>query len=303
MDMTVNVAGLSLKNPVILASGTAGYGVELSPFIDLNMLGGIVVKGLYPYPREGNPPPRIWETPCGLLNSIGLQGIGMERFAEECLPVLEKYDTAIFINACGEEDDDYIKVTEFFSEFEEIAGIELNLSCPNVREGGNCPALWPKWSYSIVKEARRATHKPLIAKLSPNTSSIVEVASACKEAGADAVSLVNTYLGMAVDFRTRRSRLSTLFGGVSGPAIKPLALRAVYMVASSVEIDVIGIGGITKGEDLLEFLLVGAKAIQVGSATLREPAAALRILEEAVSLLEQEGYNSFKEITGRFEIV
>lgn len=303
MDLSVEVAGLRLKNPVILASGTAGYGVEMFPFMDLSRLGGIVVKGLYPYPREGNPPPRIWETPCGLLNAIGLQGIGMKRFAKEVLPLLSDLDTAIFINACGEEDEDYVEVVEHFSAFDKVAGIELNLSCPNVREGGNCPALWPEWSYRIVKASRSVTGKPLIAKLSPNTNSLIEVASACKEAGADAVSLVNTYLGMAVNFRTRRSRLSTLFAGLSGPAIKPLALRAVYMVASSVDIDVIGVGGITKGEDLLEFLLVGAKAVQIGSITLREPSAGLRILREAVQLLREEGYNSFKEIIGRFEIV
>ncbi len=303
MDLSVNVGGLRLKNPLILASGTAGYGVELLPFMDLNRLGGIVVKGLYPYPREGNPPPRVWETPCGLLNAIGLQGIGMEKFAREILPGLSKLDTAIFINACGEEDEEYVEVVKYFSSFDGVAGIELNLSCPNVREGGNCPALWPEWSYRIVKASREVTDKPIIAKLSPNTGSLVEVASACKEAGADAVSLVNTYLGMAVDFRTRRSRLSTLFAGLSGPAIKPLALRAVYMVASSVDIDVIGIGGITRGEDLLEFLLVGARAVQIGSITLREPSAGIRILEEAVQLLKEEGYNSFKEIIGRFEIV
>ncbi len=301
MDTRVKVGGLDLKNPIILASGTAGYGVELAPFLDLNRVGAVVVKGLYPYEREGNPPPRVWETPCGLLNTIGLQGVGMEKFAREYLPRLEKYDTRIIVNACGEEDEEYLRVVDYLQGFDAVAGFELNLSCPNVREGGRCPAMWPQWSYEIVKGARGLTHKPLWAKLTPNTSALVEVASACREAGADAVSLVNTYLGMAVDFRTRRSRLSTLFAGLSGPAIKPLALRAVYTVASSVDVDVVGIGGIASGEDVLEFLLVGARAVQIGSINLREPSAAERILEEAVSLLQQEGYNNFNEIIGRFE--
>ncbi len=301
MDTRVKVGGLELKNPVILASGTAGYGVELSPFLDLSRVGGLVVKGLYPYERMGNPPPRVWETPCGLLNTIGLQGVGMKRFAQEYLPRLESYDTSIIVNACGEEDEEYLQVVDYLQEFDRVDAFELNLSCPNVREGGRCPAMWPDWSYRIVRGARSITKKPIWAKLTPNTSALVEVASACKEAGADAVSLVNTYLAMAVDFRTRKSRLSTLFAGLSGPAIKPLALRAVYTVASSVDVDVVGIGGITTGEDLLEFMLVGAKAVQIGSATLREPTAALRILEEAVSLLRQEGYNNFSEIIGRFE--
>ncbi len=301
MDTRIKAGGLVLKNPVILASGTAGYGIELAPILDLNRVGAIVVKGLYPYERQGNPPPRLWETPCGLLNSIGLQGVGMRRFAEEYLPHLSQYDTHIIINACGEEDEEYVQVVKYFSKLPSVSGFELNLSCPNVREGGKCPAMWPRWSYEIVKATREVTEKPLWAKLTPNTSSLVEVASACQEAGADAVSLVNTYLAMAVDFRTRKSRLSTLFGGLSGPAIKPLALRAVYLVASSVDVDVVGIGGISSGEDLLEFLLVGAKAVQIGSITLREPAAAERILKEAVSLLEEEGYNNFNEIIGRFQ--
>ncbi len=301
MDTEVKAGRLLLKNPVILASGTAGYGVEISPFLDLNKVGAVVVKGLYPYEREGNPPPRLWESPCGLINSIGLQGVGMKRFAEEYLPRVREFSTHIIVNACGEEDEEYVQVVEYLSKFQEISAFELNLSCPNVREGGKCPAMFPRWSYEIVKMARDVTEKPIWAKLTPNTSSLVEVASACKEAGADALSLVNTYLAMAVDFRTKRSRLSTLFGGLSGPAIKPLALRAVYLVASSVDVDVVGIGGITTGEDLLEFLLVGARAVEIGSINLREPDAALRILNEAVSLLRQEGYNNFNEIIGRFQ--
>ena len=301
MDLKVFVAGLELKNPLILASGTAGYGVELEGLLDLNRVGGIVVKGLYPYEKQGNPPPRLWETPCGLINSIGLQGIGMERFAEEYLPRLSGYETAVIINACGEEDEDYIRVVEFFDQFSEVSAIELNLSCPNVREGGKCPALFPEWTERIVKQARKKTSKPLIAKLSPNTSKLVEVAKRAERAGADAVSLVNTFLAMAVDVRTRRSRLGTLFGGLSGPAIKPLALKALYDVVNSVSVDVIGIGGICRGEDVLEFLLLGAKAVQIGSITLREPSAAERILEEIEALMKELGLKSLKEIIGRFE--
>ncbi len=301
MDLRVKVGGLELKNPVMLASGTAGYGVELEGLLDLNRVGAVVVKGLYPEERPGNPPPRIWETACGLINSIGLQGVGMKRFAEEYLPELARYETALIINACGEEDEEYLQVVEYFDRFREVDALELNLSCPNVREKGLCPALSPEWTYRIVKGARKLTSKPLFAKLSPNTGRLVEVARAAREAGADAVSLVNTFLAMAVDVRTRRSRLATLYGGLSGPAIKPLALRAVYEVASSVDVDVIGIGGITSGEDALEFMLVGAKAVQVGSITLREPAAAVRIIKEMEQLGQELGLSSVEEIVGRFE--
>jgi dihydroorotate dehydrogenase (NAD+) catalytic subunit len=297
-DLSVNLSFLRLKNPVLAASGTFGYGLEFSPFIDLNKLGGFVVKGLYYNPREGNPPPRIVETPAGLINAIGLQGIGVEAFSREILPQLEKLDTTVIINVCGETDEEYIRVVEFLNGKNGIAAYELNISCPNVKRDGLCPALSAEATFLLVKAAKRASVRPLIAKLSPNVTNIVEIALAAQDAGADGVSLINTLLAMAVDVDTKMPRLSNIFGGLSGPAIKPVALRMVYQVASRLKIPVIGIGGISTGRDALEFLLAGAKAVQVGTANIIDPEASVKVIQELDDYCEKKDISRIEGIIG-----
>lgn len=249
VDLSVDLGFLKLKNPILTASGTFGYGEEFAPFLDLYRLGAIVIKGLYYNPREGNPPPRIVETSCGMLNSIGLQGIGVKKFSEEILPRLRKYKVPIIVNVCGENDEEYAKVADFLSKQKGISGLELNISCPNVEKNGQCPALFPEWTYSIVKLVKQTTKIPIITKLSPNVTDITEIALSAQEAGTDGISLINTILGMTVDIETRNPCLGNVFGGLSGPAIKPIALRMVYQVVQSVNVPVIGIGGIFSGRD------------------------------------------------------
>ncbi|MDD8026747.1 MAG: dihydroorotate dehydrogenase, partial [Acidobacteriota bacterium] len=261
-DLSVDLGFLKLRNPVLTASGTFGYGLEFAPFLDLAALGGLVVKGLYYDPREGNPPPRLVETASGLINAIGLQGVGVEHFAAEVLPELRRHGATVVVNVCGASDDEYFRVIEFLNKQEGIAAYELNISCPNVKQDGACPAMNPKTTQAIVYEAKERSRRPLIAKLSPNVSDVAAIARAAEDAGADAVSLINTLLAMAVDLETRRPKLGNVFGGLSGPAVKPVALRMVHQVARAVRIPVIGMGGIMTGEDALEFLLVGAKAVQ-----------------------------------------
>ncbi|HAV40865.1 MAG TPA: dihydroorotate dehydrogenase, partial [Acidobacteria bacterium] len=231
VDLSVDLGFLKLKNPVIAASGTFGYGLEFQPLYDLNLLGGLVVKGLYFKPREGNPPPRLAETPGGLINSIGLQGIGVEAFGREVLPRLAGLKTAVIANVCGEEEEEYARVAEFLSQQAGLAALELNISCPNVRKGGKCPAQDPEATYRTVKRVQQVSSLPLITKLSPNVTDITAVALAAQEAGSQAVSLVNTFLALAIDLRTRKPKLGNVLGGLSGPAIKPLALRMVFEVA------------------------------------------------------------------------
>jgi dihydroorotate dehydrogenase (NAD+) catalytic subunit len=280
VDLSVDLGFLRLRNPVLTASGTFGYGIEFRPFVDLKKLGGIVVKGLYFDPRPGNPAPRLAESPSGLINSIGLQGIGVRTFCEKILPQLEGFQTPILVNVCGETDEEYAAVIDFLNKDDRIAAYELNISCPNVREEGRCPALSPDHTFTLVKLAKETSRRPLIVKLSPNVTDIVSVARAAEEGGADAVSLINTLLAMAVDVETRRPRLANIFGGLSGPAVKPIALRMVYQVASKVRIPVIGMGGIMTGRDALEFLIVGARAVEVGTANFIDPGAAVRIVTE-----------------------
>lgn len=280
IDLSVDLGFLKLRNPVLAASGTFGYGLEFFPFLDLEKLGGIVVKGLYFSPRPGNPPPRLAESPSGLINSIGLQGIGVEAFAEKILPQLENVQTAVIINVCGETDEEYAEVIDFLNKRKNIAAYELNISCPNVERNGLCPALSPEATHSLVKLARKTSLRPVITKLSPNVTDIVEIALAAEEAGADAVSLVNTFLALAVDIETRKPRLANIFGGLSGPAVKPIALRMVFQVASQLKIPVIGMGGIFSGRDALEFLIVGARAVEVGTANLVDPRATVKIIGE-----------------------
>ena len=298
VDLSVDLGFMKLRNPVLAASGTFGYGLEYEPFMDLNSIGGFVVKGLYFGPREGNPPPRLVETASGLINAIGLQGVGVERFAGEILPRLQKYQTAIFVNVCGSSDEEYIKVIDYLNGQKGICAFELNISCPNVNKDGLCPALDPRSTFSLVKMAKQASRLPIIAKLSPNVTDIVEIAKAAEEGGADGVSLINAILAMAVDVETRRPKLANILGGLSGPAIKPIALRMVYQVASAVKIPVIGLGGIMTGADALEFLIVGAKAVEVGTANFIDPAATAKIAAEIEDFCRNKGLQRLSDLIG-----
>jgi dihydroorotate dehydrogenase (NAD+) catalytic subunit len=302
-DLSMDLGFIQLQNPVLAASGTFGYGLEFAPFIDLNKLGGIVIKGLYFQPREGNPPPRLVETAAGLINAIGLQGIGVEAFSQKILPQLQNYKTAIFVNVCGESDEEFAAVVDYLNKQEGISAYELNISCPNVKKDGRCPALSAEATFSLVKLVKKSSSRPVITKLSPNVTDIVEIALAAQEAGSDGVSLVNTFLAMAVDVETKAPKLANIFGGLSGPAIKPLALRMVYQVASRVNIPVIGMGGISSGQDALEFLIAGAKAVQVGTANLVDPDSTVKIIQELDDYCTKRGIKKIEEIIGTIKIV
>ena len=301
VDLTTDLGFLKLKNPVLTASGTFGYGLEFAPFIDLSRLGGLVVKGLYFGPRPGNPPPRLAETASGLLNAIGLQGIGVAEFSEKVLPKLRGIDTAVIINVCGDDEDEYLAVVEYLDKQDGIAAYELNISCPNVKKNGLCPALRPDTTKALVKAVKKRSRRPVIVKLSPNVTDITAIAKAAEEAGADALSLVNTFLGMAVDLDARRPKMANVFGGLSGPAIKPLALRLVYQAARSVRIPVIGMGGIMTGRDALEFLLVGARAVEVGTANMVDPEASVRVIDEMTEYCRRNGLDRLSDIVGRLQ--
>ncbi len=301
-DLAVDLGFLKLRNPVLTASGTFGYGLEFEPFLDLEALGGLIVKGLYYGPREGNPPPRLVETPSGLINAIGLQGIGVEAFAEKILPRLARLKTVVIVNVCGETEDEYVRVVEYLGRREGIAAFEVNISCPNVRQGGACPALAPGTTRDLVRTVKRASRLPLIVKLSPNVTNIAEIAAAAEEGGADALSLVNTFLAMAIDVETRRPKLRNVFGGLSGPAIRPIAVRMVYQAASRVKIPVIGVGGIMTGADALEFLIAGAKAVEVGTASFVDPDAPVRIIREIEEFCERHGVSRVEDVVGTLEI-
>ncbi len=302
VDLTTDLGFLKLRNPVLTASGTFGYGLEFEPYLDLSRLGGIVVKGLYYGPREGNPPPRLVETASGLINAIGLQGVGVEAFAAKVLPQLHRIDTAVIVNVCGADDDEYAAVVEFLDRHEGIAAYELNISCPNVKKDGACPALRPQTTYDLVKRIKAASRRPVITKLSPNVTSIVEIAQAAEEAGTDALALINTLLAMAVDLETRRPKLANVYGGLSGPAIKPVALRMVHQVASRVRVPVIGLGGIMSGADALEFLVAGAAAVEVGTASFVDPDAAARVVDEIARWCEARGVAAVRDVVGTIEI-
>ncbi len=297
-DLSIDLGFLKLRNPVIAASGTFGYGLEFKPFLDLDRLGAIVVKGLYLDPRPGNPPPRLAESASGLINAIGLQGIGVRAFYDKILPQLEDLKTPLIVNVCGNTDEEYAAVIEFLNKDGRIDAYELNISCPNVEKGGRCPALSPDHTFSLVKLARETSRKPLITKLSPNVTDIVSVARAAEEAGSDAVSLINTLLAMAVDVETRRPRLANTLGGLSGPAIRPIALRMVYQVAAALQIPVIGMGGIMTGRDALEFLIVGARAVEVGTANFIDPGASLRIVKEIQGYCREKSIDKVRDIIG-----
>ncbi|MGC8736379.1 MAG: dihydroorotate dehydrogenase [Dissulfurimicrobium sp.] len=277
-DMSVDVGGLKLKNPVLLASGTCGYGVEIGDLIDLSALGGIVVKGLSLKPRQGNPPPRIAETPCGLLNSIGLENIGIEAFIRDKLPWLRKINTRVIVNILGNSQEEYASLARRIDGTDGIDAIEVNISCPNVLAGGLAIGADPNAAAGVTRAVKAATGLPVIVKLSPNVTDIVEIARAVTAAGADAISLINTPLGMAIDIDKRRPALGNVVGGLSGPAIKPIALRMVWQVAGAIDVPIIGIGGISSASDALEFLMAGASAIEVGTATLVKPSVAIDII-------------------------
>jgi len=297
-DLTIDLGFLKLRNPVLAASGTFGYGPEFAPFLDLEKIGALVVKGLYYGPREGNPPPRLVETASGLMNAIGLQGVGVEAFAADVLPKLAGIASPVIVNVCGADEDEYVRVIEYLDRREGIAAYELNISCPNVRENGACPALRPDTTAAVVARAKAASRRPVIAKLSPNVADIAEIARAAEDGGADAVSLINTLLALAVDARTRRPKLANVYGGLSGPAIKPIALRMVHQAAQAVRIPVIGLGGIATGEDAVEFMIAGAAAVQVGTANFVDPAATVRIAGEIGEFCRREKIARAADLVG-----
>lgn len=283
---------------MIPASGTFGYGEEFQRFFPLDRLGAFVLKGIYRDPRPGNPPPRIFETASGLLNSIGLAGPGAEKLKEIIRRTAAMTQTPIIVNVCGGSDEEYLDVSEMFDAMPEVAMLELNISCPNIHAGGKCPAQDDRHTYKLVKTIKQYTHKPLIVKLTPNAKDIVSVALSAEEAGADALSLVNTFLGMAVDLGTRKPVFKNIFAGLSGPAIKPLALKLVWEVCKNVSIPVIGIGGITSGKDVLEFILVGASAVQTGTVNMVEPCASVRIIDEIETAMRDLKIRKLDEIKG-----
>ena len=301
-DLTADLGFTKLKNPVIPASGTFGYGKEFLEFYDLDLLGAFVMKGVYRDERGGNPPPRIWETPSGLLNSIGLAGPGALGLVPVIKDVASKTSTPVIVNVCGGSDDEYLEVARVFDVMEEVSMLELNISCPNVRAGGSCPAQSIADTQRVVKLVKENTEKPLIVKLSPNISDVASIARSAEDAGADAISVVNTFLGLALDVKARRPVFKNFFAGLSGPAIKPLALKVVWEVTSAVKIPVIGIGGIMNGMDVLEFILAGAAAVQTGTVNIVEPAGSVRIINETRELMDKLNISNFDEIRGEIEI-
>jgi dihydroorotate dehydrogenase (NAD+) catalytic subunit len=296
--LATTVCGIPLKNPVLAASGTFAYGLEFEKLVDLNALGGFVVKGLSREPIEGNPPPRVIETEGGMINSIGLQNIGVRAFVAQKLPELARLHTAVFANVFGYETGDYVEVVRVLEDHPGLVGYELNVSCPNTKHGGIFFSSDPALLSEVVSAVKQVARRPVIVKLSPNVSAIEPLACAAEASGADALSLVNTFVALAIDARTRRPRIGAGFGGLSGPAIKPIALRLVYQAARAVKIPVIGLGGIATGEDAAEFLIAGASAVQVGTATFWDPRSPLRIARELGKYLEREGIANVSHLVG-----
>ena len=299
-DLRVNIGRLNLQNPVMTASGTFGYRREFNDFVDLNRLGAIIVKGLSMEPSMGNPPPRIVETGCGMLNAIGLENIGIKAFVKDKIPFLKNFSTPVLVNIYGKTLEEYALLASFIDDIEEISGIELNISCPNVKLGGVAFGVEPKSAYQVVKAVREKTKKPLMVKLSPNVTDITAIAKAAEEGGADSLSLINTITGMAIDINTGRSRLGNITGGLSGPAIKPVALRMVWQTVQAVSIPVVGVGGIMGAGDALEFLIAGASAVQIGTANFVNPSATMETIDGIEAFLKEKKIEKISDIIGSF---
>ena len=294
--------GLTIKNPVMTASGTFGYGLEYGDFIDLNRLGGVLVKGTTLHPRQGNPYPRMAETPSGMLNAVGLQNKGVDYFCEHIYPTISGYDTAMIVNVSGSQVEDYIETAEKINALERIPAIELNISCPNVKEGGMAFGVTCAGAASVVRAVRAVYDKTLIVKLSPNVTDITEIARAVEAEGADSISMINTLLGMAIDAEKRRPVLSTITGGLSGPAVKPIALRMVWQTAQTVKVPIIGMGGIASATDAIEFLLAGASAVEVGTYNFVDPSVTTQIVDGIEDYMHRHGFTDIQDLIGALQI-
>lgn len=294
--------GLTIKNPVMTASGTFGYGLEYGDFIDLNRLGGVLVKGTTLHPRQGNPYPRMAETPSGMLNAVGLQNKGVDHFCEHIYPTISGYDTAMIVNVSGSQVEDYIETAEKINALEGIPAIELNISCPNVKEGGMAFGVTCAGAASVVRAVRAVYDKTLIVKLSPNVTDITEIARAAEAEGADSISMINTLLGMAIDAEKRRPVLSTITGGLSGPAVKPIALRMVWQTAQAVKVPIIGMGGIASATDAIEFLLAGASAVEVGTYNFVDPSVTTLIVDGIEDYMRRHGFTDIQDLIGALKI-
>ncbi len=297
-DLRVSIGSLKLKNPVMTASGTFGYAKEFEPYVNLHRLGAVVVKGISLEPRAGNPPPRIVETSCGMLNAIGLENVGVDRFIREKMASLQDVNVPVFVNILGDTLDEYREIAKRLHGVPGIAGIEVNISCPNVKKGGVAFGTVPEMAASVTEAVKEESSVPVVVKLSPNVSDITVIAKAVEDAGADAVSLINTLIGMAIDHKSKKPCIANVIGGLSGPAIKPVALRMVYQVAQAVSVPVIGIGGIETYEDVLEFMLAGATAVQIGTANFINPRASEDAVEGLTRYVNDEKLNSIRDIIG-----
>jgi dihydroorotate dehydrogenase (NAD+) catalytic subunit len=300
-DLSVQIGALTLKNPLIAASGCFGYGVEYTEAVDLSTLGGVAVKGLFLKPREGHPPERIVETPSGMLNAIGLQGIGVHRFIEEKLPELRQLRATVIVNICGSTLDEYVELARILSDAEGVAALELNISCPNIKEGGITFGCSLHGTFDVVSAVKKVTALPVIPKLTPNVTDVASFARASEDAGADAVSLVNTFLAMAIDVETRRPELSNIVGGLSGPAIRPIAVRMVYECRRAVKIPVVGMGGIASARDALEFIVAGAHAVQVGTANFVDPFIWKKLLDGITDYMRRHNISRISDLVGTID--
>jgi dihydroorotate dehydrogenase (NAD+) catalytic subunit len=300
--LTVNISGLTFKNPVITASGTFGYGLEFTDFFDLSELGGFCTKGLSLKPLPGNAPGRIVETPAGMLNAIGLENVGIDCFLSEKLPKLQRYDTHIIANIFGKTIEEFIALAEILGHHEKISALELNISCPNIKEGGIQFGHDPEMTFRVTESVKRCARQPVWVKLSPNVTDIRVFARACEQAGADALTMVNTFVGMSIDVDRRRPMLSNTTGGLSGPAIRPLAVRMVHQAAQAVTIPIVGIGGITSARDALEFMIAGASAVQVGTANFFDPLSGVKVVRGLGEYCERHGLKSIREVVGTLRI-
>jgi len=302
MDLSVTIGSLHLKNPLMAASGCFGYGVEYADVVDLSSLGAIVVKGLFLREREGHPAPRIVETPAGMLNAIGLQGIGVRRFVDEKLPELRARKATVVVNVCGTTIDEYVEVSRIVADAEGVQAIELNISCPNIKEGGIQFGCSLNGTFDVVSSVRKVTRLPIIPKLTPNVTDVASFARAAEEGGADAVSLVNTFLAMVIDVESRRPRISNVVGGLSGPAIRPIAVRMVYQCHQAVKIPIVGMGGIVEARDALEFMIAGATAVQVGTANFVDPFVWPKMLDGIEQYLHRHNIDRVRDLIGTVDL-